>query len=431
MNTIASIKIWNHKVGVVLWDDNRKIGLFEFDKKFLKSNLNISPIHISLEVAKKGRTVFSFPFLNPETYKGLPGFLADCLPDKFGNQIIDAWLAQQGRDKDSFNPVERLCYIGKRSMGALEFEPETSTKKEESNTLEIENLVKFASEILNERKNFKTNLNSENGYNEIFQIGSSAGGARAKAVIAYNKNTGEVKSGQIENLKDFDYWLIKFDGVTNEQLGDPKGYGKIEYAYYLMALDCGINISESLLKKENNRAHFMTKRFDRQSGEKIHMQTLCGLAHFDYNLPTAYSYEQAFQVIREMKLSHKDTEQLFTRMVFNIMARNQDDHTKNISFLMNKEGEWSISPAYDITYAYNPNNFWLKNHQMSINGKRENQLITKKDVLTIAKSNSIKQPLKIIETIRNVLNNWETYAKNTEITEEQITEIKNNFNLLM
>jgi serine/threonine-protein kinase HipA len=431
MNTLAVIKIWGKRVGVVLWDESKNVGSFEFDKAFLDFNLDIFPINSPIHTAKNGRRVFSFPFLNFETFKGLPGFLADSLPDKFGNQMIDAWLAQQGRDLQSFNSVDRLCYIGKRGMGALEFEPETQQKLISSNKLEIQELVKFASSILEDRNHFHANLNEENGFSDILQVGSSAGGARAKAIIAYNKVTGEVRSGQIDDLEGFDYWLIKFDGVTNRQLGDPKGYGNIEYAYYLMAKDAGINMTECLLKKEHNRAHFMTKRFDRVNNEKIHMQTLCGLAHFDYNLPGNYSYEQAFQIIREMRLPYSDREQLFRRMVFNIMARNQDDHTKNISFLMNQDGVWSLSPAYDVTFAYNPANFWLKLHQMSVNGKRDNDAITQDDVVMIAKNNSIKKPKQIIEAVRNALLNWNNFATESEVVQDQITEIQNLFNLLM
>jgi serine/threonine-protein kinase HipA len=268
--------------------------------------------------AQRGKKVFSFPLLNPDTFKGLPGLLSDSLPDKFGNQIIDAWLAQQGKSSNDFNPVDRLCYIGKCGMGALEFEPASNGTVEKSNPIEIQELVKFAKEVLNTRSDF----HSEKGFSDILQVGSSAGGARAKAIIAYNKATGDVRSGQVDGLEGFDYWLIKFDGVTNHQLGDPKGYGNIEYAYYLMAIDAGITMSESILMTENNRSHFMTKRFDRQNNQKIHMQTLCGIAHFDYNMPRAYSYEQAFQIMRQMKLPYSDMEELYRRMVFNVMSRN-------------------------------------------------------------------------------------------------------------
>jgi serine/threonine-protein kinase HipA len=421
MIAIADVKIWNHKVGVVLWDQQRNYGVFEYDKQFFKLGLDLSPIMMPVADAQRGSKVFSFPLLNPDTFKGLPGLLSDSLPDKFGNQIIDAWLAQQGKSSSDFNPVDRLCYIGKRGMGALEFEPASSSPVEKSNPIEIQELVKFAKEVLDTRSDFHSDFDSEKGFSDILQVGSSAGGARAKAIIAYNKTTGDVRSGQVDGLEGFDYWLIKFDGVTNHQLGDPKGYGNIEYAYYLMAIDAGITMSESKLMTENNRSHFMTKRFDRQNNQKIHMQTLCGIAHFDYNMPRAYSYEQAFQIMRQMKLPYSDMEELYRRMVFNVMSRNQDDHTKNISFLMFPNGEWQLSPAYDVTYAYNPDNFWLKAHQMSVNGKRENILL--EDLLAVAKNINLKKPKPIIELCNEVLSNWSDYATKSGIENTQIEQI--------
>jgi serine/threonine-protein kinase HipA len=429
MNTLAAIKIWNHRVGAILWDESKNVSFFEFDKDFVKLPFDLSPLMLPIEDARKGRRVYSFPFLNYETFKGLPGLLADSLPDKFGNQVIDAWLAQQGRSAQLFNPVDRLCYIGKRGMGALEFEPESGQLATPSNPLEIEALVQFARDVLDQRATFKTNLQSENGFSDLLQVGSSAGGARAKAIVAYNPCTGEVRSGQIDGLAGYDYWLIKFDGVTNHQLGDPKGYGNIEYAYYLMAQAAGITMMESQLKKENQRAHFMTKRFDRLNSQKLHTQTLCGLAHFDYNMPGAYSYEQAFQIMRQMQLPYTDMEELFRRMVFNIMARNQDDHTKNISFLMNPEGKWSLSPAYDITFAYNPSNFWLKSHQMTINGKKDDLNLT--DVLTVAKNVHLKKPTQLIQECREAIVRWGEFADAAFINSEQQAEIKGLFNLLM
>lgn len=421
MIAVADVKIWNYKIGVVLWNQQRNYGVFEYDKQFFKTGLDLSPIMMPVADAQRSRKIFSFPLLNPDTFKGLPGLLSDSLPDKFGNQMIDAWLAQQGKSGSDFNPVDRLCYIDKRGMGALEFEPASNSVVEKSNSIEIQELVKFAKEVLDTRSGFHSDLNSKKGFSDILQVGSSAGGARAKAVIAYNKTTGDVRSGQVDGLEGFDYWLIKFDGVTNHQLGDPKGYGNIEYAYYLMAIDAGITMSESKLMSENCRSHFMTKRFDRQNNQKIHMQTLCGIAHFDYNQPRAYSYEQAFQIMRQMKLPYSDMEELYRRMVFNVMSRNQDDHTKNISFLMFPDGKWQLSPAYDVTYAYNPDNFWLKAHQMSVNGKRENILL--EDLLAVAKNINLKKPKPIIEQCNDVISNWGDYAVKAGIENAQIEQI--------
>ena len=381
MITVAKVKLWNNVVGAVAWSEETEIATFEYDKSFLKSGLNIAPITMPIG----GKSIFSFPAINKETYKGLPGLLADSLPDAFGNQLIDSWLAQQGRDPNSFNSIERLCYTGKRGMGALEYEPSLSPSDNVSNPVEVNELVKLANEIISKKNSLVANIHSNSkDLLKIIRVGTSAGGARAKAIIAYNPITGDVRSGQIDGLDNYEYWIIKFDGVTNKELGDPKGYGKIEHAYYLMAKDAGINIMDSKILEENNRAHFMTKRFDRIGNEKLHMQTLCAIAHFDYNYSNAYSYEQAFQVMRQLKLPYSQMEELLRRMIFNVIARNQDDHTKNISFLMDKEGTWSLSPAYDITYAYDPANKWMKSHQMSINGKREN--INRKDILELAKA---------------------------------------------
>jgi serine/threonine-protein kinase HipA len=427
MITVARVNIWNSLVGAVAWDEDRGYATFEYDSAFLKKGLDLSPLRMSAEEARNGNGIFSFPSLNKETYKGLPGLLADSLPDRFGNRLIEAWLAQQGRDPNSFNPIERLCYTGKRGMGALEYEPAIAPVDDKSNPVEIKKLVRLAKEVLNERKKIQTNIHKKNdkGLLEIIRVGTSAGGARAKAIIAYNPETGDVRSGQIEGLKGYEYWIIKFDGVTDKELTTPKGYGKIEYVYYLMAKSCGINMTESKLLRENNRAHFMTKRFDRDNTKKIHMQTLCALTHFDYNDPTSYSYEQAFQTMRQLKLSYDKMEELYRRMVFNVIARNQDDHTKNISFLMDESGKWELSPAYDITYAYDPKSKWMRAHQLSINGKREN--INRSDLLHLAKTMNIKRSTEIIEQVKESINKWGLFAKEAKINPDQIKAIKQIF----
>ena len=419
----ATVNIWNQFAGVVLWDETTETGSFEFDVSFLKTRLDLSPLMMPLNELERGNMIWSFPGLPKQTYHGLPGLLADSLPDKFGNELIDAWLVKQGRTPESMNPVERLCYIGKRGMGALEYEPATQQTDNRSTGLDIDELVTLAKEAMEVKRGLHINMNDKDGLLDIIKVGTSAGGARAKAVIAFNETTEEVRSGQTDVPDGFSHWLIKLDGVTNNELGDPKNYGRIEYAYYNMARACGIDMAESKLMEKNGRAHFMTRRFDRPQGnEKLHMQTLCGLAHYDYNQPATYSYEQAFQVMRNLMLEPADAEQLFRRMVFNVLARNQDDHTKNISFLMDKEGTWKLSPAYDVTYAYDPSNMWLSQHQLSVNGKRKE--IKQADLLHIAKEISLKKGKAIIEETGAAISQWPAFAKDAGITAKQINAIQ-------
>jgi serine/threonine-protein kinase HipA len=322
--------------------------------------------------------VYEFPALPDITFHGLPGLLADSLPDKFGNALINAWLATQGRAPDSFGAIERLCYTGTRGMGALEFEPGLGPKPRKATKIQIDALVALASEVLTHRNRLAGSFVAparKKALNDILRVGTSAGGARAKALIAWNPNTNEVRSGQIAAGDGFDYWLLKFDGVSgnkDKEMDDPKGYGTIEYAYHLMAKAAGIGMSECRLLEENGRRHFMTRRFDRLAGgEKLHMQSLGALAHFDFNQAGVYSYEQALLTIRQLRLPMASVEQQFRRMVFNIVARNQDDHVKNIAFLMTKQGEWSLAPAFDVIYSYSPSGQWTATHQMTMNGKQD------------------------------------------------------------
>jgi serine/threonine-protein kinase HipA len=408
---VAYIRIWDQLAGAVLWDNNKGTAVFEFDSQFLKNNLDLAPLTMPMAEAKQGNRIYSFPELPKNTFKGLPGLLADSLPDRFGNQIINAWLARQGRTPDSFTPVERLCYTGKRGMGALEFQPIINSSLEKSVPLEISELMELAQTVINQRQQLKTDFTKtiDQGLLDIIRVGTSAGGNRPKAVIAVNEQTGEVRSGQITAPPHFGYWVIKFDGIHDQSLGDPAGYGKIEYAYYQMAVNGGIAMNECRLLEENGRSHFMTRRFDRDLlGNKIHMQSLCAIAHFDFNSPGAYSYEQAFQVMRELRLPYPDAEQLFRRMVFNVIARNQDDHTKNIAFLMDNSGVWRLSPAYDVIYSYNPQGDWTSRHQMSINGKQDH--FSKDDLLQVAHTMNIKSAKDIIEQITAVVAQWPAIA---------------------
>jgi serine/threonine-protein kinase HipA len=420
---VAKVNLWGKLVGAVLWNHTRGYASFELDEKFLGLGWDIAPIMMPVAKANKGH-IYQFAQLPKDTFHGLPGLLSDVLPDRFGNQLIDLWLASKGRDAALVSPVERLCYMGACGMGALEFEPAERTEKETFIGVDIDTLVILSKKALSIKETlgvYFTNEDTET-FTDIIRVGTSAGGARAKAVIAYNEMTGEVCSGQSQVPEGFEHWLIKFDGVTNDQLGDPKEYGRIEYAYYLMALDAGVHMMPSLLKEENGRAHFMTKRFDRVgNNEKLHMQTLCGLCHFDYNNPNAYSYEQAFQAMRELRLPYSDAEQFYTRMVFNVVARNHDDHTKNISFLMDKTGTWKLSPAYDVTYAFNPSNKRIARHQMAIQGKRED--FTKQDLLSLGKEMNVKKAKEIIERVTSTVADWKKYACEAGMEKSQMEAI--------
>ncbi|MDR1683269.1 MAG: type II toxin-antitoxin system HipA family toxin [Candidatus Symbiothrix sp.] len=411
----ANIKLWDDKVGVVVWNNARKVASFEYSSKFAAKGLEVSPLQMPLNTD----TVYSFPELNKETFKGLPGLLADSLPDHFGNTLINKWLAEQGRDENSYNPIERLLYQGKRGMGALEFEPAEKITANVSSRIELENLVSIARKALSDKESLRSGLQNEEELQQIIKVGTSAGGARAKAVIAFNETTGEIRSGQLYAPEGFTHWLIKLDGVTNKELGDPEHFGQIEYAYYRMAIDCGVEMTESRLLHEGRRSHFMTRRFDRIGNrEKLHTQTLCGLAHFDFNRPGAYSYEQLFQIMRALRLPYSDAEQLFRRMVFNVIARNQDDHTKNFSFLMDKTGLWKLAPAYDMTYSYNPAGAFTSAHQLTINGKRDGFELG--DLMQIGQAMHIKKATEIITEVTEAVSKWRQIASELEIPEKTI-----------
>jgi serine/threonine-protein kinase HipA len=409
MVSTAYIHIWGKTAGAIAWDSSTGLGSFEFDPAFIRNGWDIAPIKMPLA---QGKQIFSFAETkNSSTFKGLPGLLADVLPDKYGNAIINAWLAGQGRPSDSLNPVELLCFIGKRGMGAMEFEPVEPKSTDKATNIEIGSLVQAAENILSGRQGFESNMTSgeEKALFDILKIGTSAGGARAKALIAYNAETGEARSGQAAAPKGFSHWLIKFDGVKDSQFGGSSGYGRVEMAYHLMAKDCGIEMTECRLLEENGRAHFMTRRFDRPNEkDKLHVQTFCALQHYDFNNTGYYSYEQLFETMRMLGLPFPQAEQMFRRMVFNVMARNCDDHTKNFAFIMDKENGWKISPAYDVCHAYRPGSTWVSMQSLSVNGKRDR--ITESDMLAVAKQISLKKGKEIISQIKETLLRWKEYA---------------------
>ncbi len=420
----VNIKLWGKPVGSAYRDAGSGIISFEYEPSFVRQGYSLSPLFLPLA---SGR-IYSFPELSYDTFKGLPGFLADSLPDKFGNDLINRWLAREGRPRNSYNAIERLLYQGTRAMGALEFEPAQRTDMNQSLKIELDGLVNAAINVLGDRKELLTNMNSkEEAMRTILQVGTSAGGARAKAVVAYNRLTGEIRSGQVAAPEGFEHYLLKLDGVTNGSLGDPTHYGSIEYSYYRMARACGIDMSESQLLSEGRRKHFMTKRFDRRDGNRrIHMVSLCGLAHMDFNLPGAYSYEQLFNVMREMHLTHQEAQQAYRRMVFNIVGRNQDDHTKNFAFLLDTDNQWRLAPAYDMVYAYNKEGSYTNLHQMSVNGKRDN--FTLADLLAIAENIHLKEPRSIIADITDTFRHIDEYLE-PDIPQEMADEIKSNLRL--
>ncbi len=424
MVTTAYLNIWNKRVGAIAWNPKTEVASFEFESDFLKNKWDVAPIKMPLHQAS--RRVFSFPELRNDTFKGLPGLLADILPDKYGNALINAWLSKQGRPTNSLNPIEMLCFIGSRGMGALEIEPAEPKIADKASKIEIISLIKLAETILTGRKNINIKLSKEaeeKALFDILKIGTSAGGARAKAVIAFNPTTKTILSGQANAPKGYEHWLLKFDGVMDKQFGTSSGYGRVEMAYYLMAKDAAIEITPCRLLEENGRAHFMTKRFDRAvNNEKIHVQSFCALQHYNFNDIESYSYEQLFETMRFLDLPYPQAEQLFRRMVFNVMSRNCDDHTKNFSFIMDKTGTWKLSPAYDICHAYRPNSEWVNQHALSINGKRKD--FTKADLLSLGSEMNVKKSEHIIQQIAEVVSNWNRYANAVEVDPQLKTAIE-------
>jgi serine/threonine-protein kinase HipA len=425
METVINIKLWGENVAAAAWNKEKEYAAIEFYDTFPKNAWDIAPLQMPLNDMLRGERTFSFPVNRGKTYKGLPALLADSLPDDYGNSVIDEWFASKNMLVE-ISPLDRLCYIGNRGIGALEFEPaNTDNLLNESSILEIKELTALAKEVLNKRNAFQTNLQNNNkAIFDILRVGTSAGGAKPKAVIAYNEKTTEVRSGQVQAPEGFSYWLLKFDGLESEKVKDnPLGIGKIEYAYYKMATDCGIKMTECHLLRKGRKAHFMTKRFDRtETGEKIHAQTLCAIGNFDRD--ERYAYEQIFQVIRQLNLPYSELEQMYRRMVFNVLSRNHDDHTKNHSFLMNKNGKWTLAPAYDLCYSYSPSGKWTNKHQLSLNGKRDN--FTMQDLLQVAEKQDIKNAKEITGQVLDVVSQWTNYANKYKVKNEYINLIQEN-----
>jgi len=412
LSTLAEVKLWGRRVGAVALEDGDPIATFEYEPDFAADGVELSPL--VMPIRRRGR--YRFPDLATESFRGLPGLLADSLPDRYGNLLIDTWLARQNRSEGSFSPVERLCYVGSRGMGALEYAPALGPRPTESHQIDIGALAELAAAVVAQRDDLSVTLakpGSKAALEEILRIGSSAGGARAKALIAFNHSTGEVRSGQLDVDPGFEHWILKFDGVSDSSrdIGEPDGYGAIEWAYSLMAKRAGIEMTECRLLAENDRRHFMTRRFDRLAdGSKLHMQSLGAIAHLDYNLAGAHSYEQALFTIRRLGLPMGQVEEQFRRMAFNVIARNQDDHVKNIAFLMDATGEWRLSPAFDLIHAFNPSGSWTTRHQMSLNGRRDD--FTVEDFREVGRTASMKRgrATEIVAEVREAVRSWPDLA---------------------
>ena len=424
--TDARVCLWGTQIGAVTWVADLQLAVFQYDPDFIKSGIQLSPLMMPLRVLP-----YQFPGLPRETFHGLPGLLADSLPDKFGNAVIDTWLASRGRTPESFNPVERLCYIGSRGMGGLEFEPALRFPHSKNDQIEVADLVELSNMILDQRTGLAGAFKNEDdreALEEILRVGTSAGGARAKAILAWNPVSNQFRSGQVKMLPGFEPWIIKFDGVSNnrdKELADPQGYGKIEYAYYSLAIAAGIDMTECRLFHEGGRSHFMTRRFDRSADDaKIHMQSLAALTHVDFNVPALYSYEQTIQTMKRLGLPQQDLEQQVLRAMFNVVGRNQDDHVKNIAFLMNRRGEWRLSPAFDVSYAYDPRGLWTSQHQMSINGKRD--AFTKEDLSALALIANIKtnRAYEMLERVINTFQTWPSVSREAGVAEDRIRQIQ-------
>jgi len=424
--TVAEVRLWGRRIGAVIWSDADRLASFEYDADFRSSGIEVSPIKMPLDPK-----IHQFPELPEGAFKGLPGMLADSLPDRYGNALIDAWLARRGRSPESFDPVKRLCYVGSRGMGALEYRPSRGPGST-IGAVDVAGLVELAAAVLAKRSALDADIeHDEDAIKQILKVGTSAGGARAKAIIAFNPETRVVRSGQAGLEPGFSHWILKLDGVRSSddrEVGTTLGYGLIEHAYREMAVQCGIRMTECRILEEGGRHHFMTRRFDRTDrGGKVHMQSLAALAHFDYNAAGSTSYEQAIEVMRRLGLPPADLEQQVRRTVFNIVARNQDDHVKNIAFLMDKTGRWSLSPAFDVAYSYNPSGTWTSRHQMSMNGKREG--FATDDLLEFARFCNMKaaRARRIIGEVATGVKQWPELARRAGVGPDRTGEVERHF----
>ena len=439
----TGVYLWGERVGSVVWNGQIYKTEFSYDSQFIKKGLQIAPIKMPLL-----EKIYAFSSWDNEGPPGLPGLLAASLPDRFGRRLIVASLEVDGRRGESLNPVEQLYYIGTRGMGALEyiiedFSETLRTYPSYSGPLDIDELFEIAAAVpdsWHNDKSFEFLKTYRKALHILYQVGSPVGGNRAKALIAFNPSNGEVLPGRADVPDGFEHWIIKFDGANKKSLGDSVGVGRIEYAYHLMAVEAGIKMMPCRLLEENGRAHFMTKRFDRLPGnEKVHVQSLWALQHYNHSLAYEYRYEQVFDTILELQLGTESIQEMYRRMVFNILARNQDDHTKNIAFMMNKTGSWQLTPAFDIVWQYSqpsPKGLFAdlisdggesRGHLLSVNGKHDNFTIG--DLESVADRYGIFKAKEICNQVADAVALWPRFAKKAGIKTEIIRALKSTFRL--
>ncbi|TLD47553.1 MAG: hypothetical protein FAZ92_00168 [Accumulibacter sp.] len=425
---VIEVRLWGQRVGAVAPDPRLGCYVFAFDPVWRKTGIELAPLTMPLQDTRQS---FAFPELGEASYRRLPGLLADALPDAFGNALIDAWMSARGVDKSAVTTLDRLAYMGRRGMGALEFRPARGAHRESAEPLQMKNLVEAARRVVH--GDLTGDVQAQAALANIIRVGTSAGGARAKAVVAWNPKTQQIRSGQFDAAPGFEHWLLKFDGVGNDvELGAPAGgadYGRIEYAYHLMAQAAGIHMSPCRLLLESGRAHFMTRRFDRDvvDGQSIkhHIQTLCAMSHLDYKQRATHAYAQLFMTIARLELGDDAIGQAFRRMAFNVMAKNCDDHSKNFAFRLQQGGAWELAPAYDVTHAHNPRGEWTYQHLLSVNGRFAG--ITRADLLAEADRFGVRRPQDALKEVRAALDHWPDFARQAGLGEKAIAAIHSDF----